>query len=246
MKTYIIRQATFEYDDSRYGYKSADMEVLHTLHDEQQARQTYLHLERERYADETLDFYYTQTPTEGEHPWDKLAHYIEKEFKFTFNNLVSLPETFWEKTTDDQMECILSYTGLRFYVLTAFEHEPTFFKIVSEERYIQRDEAYSTWHNSYQEAFDAGLRLWVDEIADTEYVESLEAVTEAPHLLQAYLQNCTCLQYDKEMMCFKMKEGWQGWSWGNNRQEFETSVAEVRGLWALLAEKPFVVEKIVL
>jgi hypothetical protein len=22
MKTYIIRQATFEYDDSRYGYKS--------------------------------------------------------------------------------------------------------------------------------------------------------------------------------------------------------------------------------
>jgi hypothetical protein len=247
MKTYIIREANFEYDDSRYANSGTNNEILHTLHDEGQARKAYLRLERERYAEETLDFYYTQTPTEGEHPWDKLAHYIEKEFGIAFQSLVGLPHNFWAKTTDDQMAQILAYTGLRFYVLTAFENEPIFYKIVTEDTNMQREEAYKIWHQSYQEAFEAGLGIWVDEIGDMAgYGGDLEQMTEAPHLLRAYLQNCTCLLYDEEMMTFKMKDDWRGWSWGSDRQERETSIVEVRGLWAMLTEKPFTIEKIVL
>jgi hypothetical protein len=244
MKTYIIREVHFEYDDSHYYADGFHEKSTLVFDDEQKAHQAYIELERKAFQEQTyLSGFERDRPTEGEHPYEKLAYFYEKTFGLKFD--AAQPE-IPTQATFEQVNYIVTLYGLRFYHLTVFEGKAVFYKITTPEPHWEHRDALAKPYNTYQEAERAALSLFVDDV-ESGYWATLEDLSEAPIMLEAYIKNCHWLEYtrEKDVPVLRFKETWQGSLWGNmtNRQQWEEAIVEARGLLPFLREKPFQIKE---
>jgi hypothetical protein len=234
MKTYIIRQIYFEYDDSHYFANGFEERNTLVFDDEQKAHQKYVELERQAFQEEGyMDRFERNRPTEGEHPHEKLAHFYQQTFKQEFD--FSQPK-IPAQATFEQVDYILTLYGLRFYTLTVFEGKAVYYKIATTEKHWQDYDTLARPYDTFQEAEQAALGLMMEDL-EMGYYSSLEELSDAPTMLLAYLKNCTLLEYvEAENPVLRFKEFLAALSWEQGRA---MQVVEARGLLPFLRKPPF-------
>ncbi len=210
-KTYVIRKVAYHYSDE-YLYVHTLGGIHEILHKEEEAKQLLAKLERDAWAETALGDIEPFSPCcSGD--VDKLVAFRLFCQRRLGLDLVKVSEYgrlyceydayLPEGLSDDTILNIRRISGVKFYDLSVYEGEPTFYGIwgtgnyETQLGYIEYSDALY-FHNSYVEALEWTKNHLSGVLSHKEISGSLSELSSTPAFLRSLINSSERLNYDED------------------------------------------------
>jgi len=141
-------------------------------------------------------------------------HYFKNQFGVDivsvdeYGNIFCERDTYIPKgLTDQQIMDIRRTSGIKFYELSEFSGEPTFFGVWKKATYFKDsgfigygDEVHY-FFDSYQEAIKESKKYLKSFLGRKTFAGTMSTLSETPMLLHSFVNNTSSVAYDEEKQC---------------------------------------------